>query len=112
MKTRQNRLKGADFNNIFKKGKTKSSDFIFLKFKENNLKINRFGFVISVKVSKKANKRNKIRRQLWEIIKGNSANLRTGFDIIIFLKPKIVKEKYQKIKEELEELFRKSGAYK
>ncbi|OGZ32078.1 MAG: ribonuclease P protein component [Candidatus Portnoybacteria bacterium RBG_13_40_8] len=112
MKARQNRLKGADFDNLFKKGKTTSGDFILLKFKRNNLKINRFGFIVGLKTSKKATERNKRRRQLKEIAKSNLINLKPGFDIIIFLKPATVKEKYQKTKEEVEKLFRKSGLYK
>jgi ribonuclease P protein component len=112
MKTRQSRLKGADFDNLFKKGKTTSGDFILLKFKRNNLKINRFGFIVSLKISKKSTERNKRRRQLREIVKSNLINLKPGFDIIIFFRPKAIKEKYQKIKEEMETLFKKSGLYK
>ena len=109
MLPKENRLKKReDFNNVFKKGKTTAGKLIFLKALKNNLNISRFGFVISVKISKKAVTRNKIKRQLREIIKRNLPNIKTGIDIVIISRPEIIAKKYQETKEEVEGLFFKA----
>jgi len=112
MRNYETRLKKADFANIFKRGETANSQLVFLKFKKNDKEINRFGIVTSLKISKKAVVRNKIKRRLREIIRECLKNFKPGFDIIIIAKPAIIKENYKNIKEKLEELFRKSNFYK
>lgn len=97
-------MKKKDFDNIFKKGKAIPGKFIFLKVLKNNLDNNQFGIIVSTKISKKAVIRNKIKRQLREIIK--QTNIKIGFDIVIVTKPEIVNKNYQEIKNELEDLFK------
>ena len=70
MLPKKNRLKNKkDFERVFKQGKGFKEDFLFFKITKNNLKENRFGFIVSLKVSKKAVLRNKVKRRLREIIK-------------------------------------------
>ena len=107
MITRENYLRSKkDFNNVFKKGKTIAGKLVFLKITKNNLDINRFAFIISSKISKKAVIRNKIRRRLREIIRNDFNNIKTGFDIIIIVKPEIVGKNYQEIKNDLENFLK------
>ncbi len=107
MLPRENRLKKKkDFDKVFKKGKTIAGKLIFLKYLKNKLKINRFGFVVSLKLSKKAVIRNRIRRQLREITRCNLFNIKPGFDVLIIAKPEIINKDYQDIKDELEDLFK------
>jgi len=101
------RFKKADFNNLFKKGKTAAGKLVFLKFKKNNLKNSRFCFIVNLKISKKSTFRNKIKRQLKDIIRNNLINIRPGFDIAIIAKPEIINKKYQEIKKEVRELLEK-----
>ena len=64
-----NRIKKKkDFEIIFKKGASFRNNLFTLRFLKNSLGINRFGFVVSQKVSKKAVVRNKVRRRLTEAI--------------------------------------------
>lgn len=107
MRANKTRLKRADFTNIFKKGKTAYGRVAFLKFKKNNKGTCRFGVVVGLRVSKKAIIRNKIKRQIKEIVKGYFKNIKPEIDIIIVTKPLIVGERYKYIKEELEKLFKK-----
>lgn len=109
MLRQENRLRRKrDVDNIFKKGKTIAGKLIFLKIIKNNLNNSRFGFVISTKISKKAVIRNKIKRQLREIIRKNLPNIKPGLDVLIIAKPEIIDKKYQDIKEEVERLLNKA----
>lgn len=98
-------MKKKEFEAVFKKGKTRAGKLVFLKILKNNLDDNRFGIVVSKKISKKAVNRNKIKRRLKEIIR--QINIKSGFDIVIVAKPEILDKKYQEIKDELEELLKK-----
>jgi len=59
--------------------------------------------VVSLKVSKKAVIRNKIKRRLREIIR--QTELKQGFDFVIIAKPLIVNQNFQEIKQDLNEIF-------
>ncbi|MBL7053197.1 MAG: ribonuclease P protein component [Candidatus Portnoybacteria bacterium] len=100
--------KDNDFKKVFNKGKYYQKDFIKIKFLENDLEINRFGLVIGLKISKKAVQRNKIKRQLEEVIQSELEQMKKGIDIIILVQPEIIEKEYQEIKETLIELFKKS----
>lgn len=77
-----NRIKKKkDFEIIFKKGASLKNNLFILRFVKNNLNQNRFGFVVSQKISKKATIRNKIRRKLTEAIKIQAKNIKTGTDL-------------------------------
>jgi len=107
MLKKENRLKKKkDFDSIYKKGKTIAGKLVFLKILKNNLDINRFGFVVSKKISKKAVIRNKIKRRLREIIKKEI--IKKGFDIIINTNLEILNKDYNKIRLEIRNLFKKA----
>lgn len=102
----KNRLrKKRDIDNVFKKGKTITGSFIFLRIVKNNLDINRFAFVISTKISKKAVVRNKIRRQLREIIKKDILKTKQGFDFILIAKSQIINQDFKGIEKEINAIF-------
>ena len=102
----KNRLrKKNDINNVFKKGKTVTGNFIFLRTAKNNLDTNRFAFVVSLKVSKKSVLRNKIKRQLRAIIKKNILKIRPGFDFMLIAKPQIINQQFKEIEKEIDAIF-------
>ncbi len=110
MLAKQYRLKkNKDFELTFKKGEALNGRFLFLKLRINNLEISRFGFVIGKKVSNKAVIRNKLKRQLREIIRNNLSNIKSGFDIIIIVKPGIVDRDCREVEEEAMELLGRAG---
>jgi len=106
------RFKKAEFKNLFKKGKTIAGELVFLKLRRNSLKNSRFCFVVNLKVSKKSTVRNKIKRQLKDIIRNNLDNIKSGFDVAIIAKSEIINNKYKKIKEEVENLIEKTKLYR
>lgn len=89
MLSKQYRLtKNKDFQRVFKEGKYISlpEKFLYVKILKNSFPFSRFGFVVSNKVSNKANKRNKIKRLLREAVKSKLSTVKSGFDIIIVAK--------------------------
>ena len=105
----KNRLKKkTDITNVFKKGTNIAGNFIFLRLAKNGLQDNRFAFVVGLKISKSAVKRNTIKRQLRDILRKNIFKARNGFDFLIITKPEIINKKYTEIEKELINLFKKS----
>lgn len=87
---------GVDFGRLFQKGDSRSHPLFYLKFLPNNLTYSRFGFLVGVKLFKKAVKRNRIKRLMREVVRLNFAKIRDGYDIIIGAKSqKIYGIKYQ-----------------
>jgi ribonuclease P protein component len=97
-----------DFKETFKQGKYFQQQFIKIKILKNDLAINRFGFLIGLKISKRAVQRNKIKRRLEEIIRLKLEEMKPGFDIIVMVNPEIKEKDYQAIKENLASLFKKA----
>lgn len=79
---------------------------------KNRLAISRFGFIVGTKVSKKANKRNQIKRRLRTIIKDNLKNIREGYDIILIMRSGIVKKSYQEIEIKVKKLLKRARLIK
>ncbi len=112
MLKRQQRLsKKKDFENIFRTGYFFYGKALGIKFKDNGLSFSRFAVIINSKVSKKAVTRNRLRRQIGEIIRLNLVEIKIGYDIIIIVRPGLVDEKFPKIKQSLIELFKKAKLY-
>lgn len=104
-----NRIKKkTDFDLIFKKGASFKSNPLILKVVKNGINNNRFGFIVSQKVSKKAAVRNKVRRRLSEIVQKNIVNFKRDLDIVFLALPGIEKKDYLETKELVEGLFKKA----
>ena len=96
--------KKKDFEEIFKKGKSFRSSFFILRVTKNDLGLNRFGFVVSQKISKRAVVRNKIRRRLAEAVKAETKSMKAGADLVIIALPGIEKEDFSQIKETIHKI--------
>lgn len=84
MLTRKYRIThSVDFDHLFQKGDLRNNPLFYLKFASNNLTYSRFGFVVGVKLFKKAVKRNRVKRLMREVIRLNLAKIRDGRDMII-----------------------------
>jgi len=98
-------LKNKDFQTVFKKGKIFKSRVLSLKYLKNSIGLNRFGFVISNKISKKSVERHKIKRRLSGIIKQISPGLEKGFDFVIIALQGIKDKTYKEMKKEIFFIF-------
>ena len=82
----KHRLKSSkQIENVFKKGKSTQSGFLFLKYRPNNVGESRFAFSVGVKYSEKAVDRNRAKRMLRSQISKHLPNIKSGFDVVIFL---------------------------
>ncbi len=103
--------KTKDFNAVLNEKKVFQDDYFLLKFKKNNLKISRFGFIVSSKVSKKAVKRNYIKRRMRESIRLSHHHIKKGFDIVIIAKKRALELDFHLIFEKLVKLLKNAGLY-
>ncbi len=98
-------VKEKDFKRIFKLGKSSYTKIFILKILANELDFNRYGFIISSNVSKKATERNKLKRQFRAAIKEIDNKLITGNDLIFIVSHAALKTEYKLIKSELNKIL-------
>ncbi len=107
-----NRLtKENDFQAVFKMGKGIKKDFLIFKVLKNNVNKNRFGFIVSKKVSNKATERNKVKRRLRsavmsELKKNESPFGKKSLDVIVIALPLTLKKEFLEIKETVLKFFK------
>ncbi len=95
-----NRIKKKkDFERIFKNSKNLKAPFFIFRIIKNELGINRFGFVVSQKISKNAVIRNRVRRRLAEVIKIEMSKIKKGTDLVLVALPGIERKEFSEIKE-------------
>ncbi len=103
-----NRLtKKKDFETVFKNGKSVKSDFLIFRIVKNHLQENRFGFVVSKKVSPRAVVRNRVKRRLRKAAYNTLQGIKGPVDVVVITLPGIEKKKYTDIETMLAAAFRK-----
>jgi len=113
MLNKKNRLRlDKDFDNAFKQGQSFYNDVFGLKLAKNNLNEFRLGVLVGLKVSKRAIRRNRIKRQIREIVRLETPKLKTGYDLVVITLPKIVDKDFPEIKSLLLEGLKKLELYK
>lgn len=102
--------KQKDFDWVFsKEGSFFSQGFLALKIVPNNLTFSRFGFIVSNKISKKAVKRNRIKRLMRESVRLMRDQINPGFDIVIIARADISEKKFEEVDSAVDSLLKKSG---
>lgn len=94
-----------DISRVMRSGRFFRNAYLVVKFNRNAFKHSRFAFIVSNKISKKANVRNLIRRRLRAIIFLCKGRFRENYDMIVIVRVPLLKLSYQEIKTELEKLF-------
>ena len=109
---KENRLtKKKDFDRIFRLGRASYNKILGVRALENSLKKNRFGVIVSGKVSKKAVERNRLKRQIKAILKEENNRLKTGIDCVVVALPPIKEVNYNLIKRSIFAQLKKIGLY-
>jgi len=101
--------KKKDFENVAKFGRLFFVKELGFKVVRNSLQRNRYGIVVSLKIDKRATVRNRIRRQIREIIRLNDKNFKQGFDVMVLTREGVKELNYKEIEAKLVRLFRKAG---
>ncbi len=91
--------KKKEFDQIFLKGKSRYTDILGVKSLENGLTFNRFGLIVSNKVSKKAVIRNLLRRRLRSIV--YKLELKNGFDCLVIVQKNMLDKSQTEIEKSL-----------
>lgn len=104
--------KENDFKKVFQRGKFYQNKLIRIKVLAKQSEENRFGFVVGTRISKKATERNRIRRQLEEIVRLDLNQLKSGFDMIVFPQAEILTKDYQQIEKALFDLLKRANLLK
>lgn len=113
MLVRSSRLrKQKDFDSVFQKGRFFQNDCLAVKFKPNQSGCPRFAVVVSAKTAKRAVVRNRLRRQLNEIIRTEVKDKSADLDIVIIVRPGLIGKKYQDIRKIFGELLNRAGLLK
>lgn len=108
-----NRLtKDKEFDAVFKRGRSNYDKIVGVKIMANKADVNRFGILISSKVSKKAVIRNKLKRQIRDILFKENDFLKVGYDFVIITLPEIRDKDSAEIKEALLNSFKKLRLYR
>lgn len=94
---------------ILNKGKEGSSRLFIIRFLKNNESFPRFRTVISKKISAKAVKRNRLRRQIYEAVRIGlkESKLKDSLDIILIPKKKITESQYEDISTDIKNILNK-----
>ncbi len=110
----QNRLtKKRDIEAVFRHGNFFSFGGISLKIIKNKSEETRIGIIVGLKFSKKATERNRIRRQVREIVRTRLDKIKKGFDVIII--PKKAEKGYldkKRLEKLIKEALKKSNLIK
>ena len=108
LSTKYRLIKEKDFKRIKTKGQSFFSYCLKLGFIKNNLEYSRVAVVVSTHVSKKATDRNRIKRQIREVIRLNFDKIGSSFDIVFSVSGRAVGKKYEELEFEILKLLKKA----
>ena len=109
MLNRINRLKKRyQFNYVYKSGEHYSSEHIVLYVVSSKTKNIKIGLAVTKKVGH-AVVRNRVRRQLREIIKKQIPTLKQSFNIIVVARENVTEASFEKISNEFFKLIKKAN---
>ncbi|MBI4234769.1 ribonuclease P protein component [Candidatus Peregrinibacteria bacterium] len=88
---------------ILRKGEERASEFFIIRLSANVESFSRFRTIVSRKMDRSAVKRNSLRRKIYEAIRLNvkENDTRTGKDIILIPKKKILNKSFLAIKKDI-----------
>jgi ribonuclease P protein component len=104
--------KDKEFDRAFKTGQSFYTKLFGIKAANNDLPVVRLGVLVSTKVSKKAVVRNKLKRQIREIIQKDLPKLKIGKDLVVIVFSQILDKNFTEIEEMIISALKKLKVYK
>jgi ribonuclease P protein component len=98
----------ADFGRLRVEGRRFSHQLLTVSVLSNDLPHNRYGFVISRRVGK-AVQRNRLRRQLREVIRAVHRDLQFGYDVVFVARPALARQPFDHIRRIILQLLVEAG---
>ncbi len=106
MRGRQYLTRQADFEAVYREGRSWAGRELVVRVLPNGLDISRSGFAVSHRVGK-AVMRNRVKRRLREIVR--KAPLRPGWDIVIIAREAAARTDYASLEKTAGELLSRAG---
>lgn len=99
---------------LYRNGDAVRSHLITLKYIKNPRRKNsRFTVVVSKKVIKSAVRRNRIRRQIYEIVRLEEPTLKSGYDMALMVfSGEVYSMDHESLKKLIKQLFSQADLYK
>lgn len=102
MLPKQHRLtKSKDIEGVARRGGSFFTKILGIKYLPNRRTASRFVVVVGLKVHKKATKRNRSKRQIREVLRKHLGEIRSGFDVLVLVRPEILEKSFQEIEKAL-----------
>ena len=103
----------TELNRLKKSGQIFQAKFFGLLLSRQNsvADVSRFAVIVSNKIDKKAVKRNKIRRLIYEALWGLRPKIKNGVEGVFLVKKNINQATFSEIKNEIEKLFKRTKLF-
>ena len=103
--------KEADFDNVYKRGRSVGDRYVVVFYIKNNRDINRTCFLASKKVGNSV-RRNRARRLMRESYRLMKDRLPVGYDMIIIARNTITGRKFFEVDKSIRNAFKRAGLLK
>lgn len=103
--------KKKEIESVFQEGRASFGGACGVKVKKNPASLTRFVTVVSLKVAKKAVARNRLKRQLQEILRQELPRLQPGWDVFVLALPAARGSEYRELQQSLTRHLRRLGLY-
>ena len=102
--------KQADFDAVYKRGRSVGDKYVVLFYLKNGLDHNRTGFLASKKVGNSV-QRNRARRLMKESFRHICTDIKEGYDIIFIARNSINGRKYEEVNRSILNAVKKGKLY-
>ena len=103
--------KDADFDNVYKRGRSVGERYVVVFYIKNHRDINRTCFLASKKVGNSV-RRNRARRLMRESYRLMKDRLPAGYDVIIIARNTITGRKFFEVDKSIRNAFKRAGLLK
>jgi len=97
----------ADFQKVYKYGRSLANKYLVIKYKRADFSILRFGFSVSKKYGN-AVLRNRIRRQLKDIVRKRVLLIKSGYDIVFLVRQEARNATYAELVQAVDNLLKRA----
>lgn len=98
----------VDFDRLRQDGRRYSTRWVSISVLPNTLGHNRYGLVVSRRVGN-AVVRNRLRRQLREVIRTFRTDLQVGFDLVVIARPALAGQPFDHIRRIMRQILVEAG---
>lgn len=99
-----------DFQSVYRSRHSKANKALVLYYRKRNDCEKRFGFSLSKKVGK-AHTRNRVKRQLREIVRSQMMIIKDGYDMVVIGRKGCDQLNYHELEKAFTDLMKKCGMY-